>query len=74
MPMVGLRSAVFARRQSIRRMASLGKGGSLMRTQHNWLVAGGPALALATTVLVMATAPAGASAAGGHAAARAAAA
>jgi hypothetical protein len=30
-----------------------------MRTQHNWLAAGGLALALATTVLAMATAPAG---------------
>lgn len=29
-----------------------------MRTQHNWLVAGGLALALATTALAMATAPA----------------
>jgi len=45
-----------------------------MRTQHNWLVAGGPALALAATVPVMATAPAGVAAAGGHAAARVAAA
>jgi hypothetical protein len=74
MPMVGLRSAVFAGRQSMRRMASSGKGGSPMRTQHNWLVAGGPALALATTVPVMATASAGAAAACGHAAARVAAA
>ena len=30
-----------------------------MRTQHNWLAAGGLALALATTVLAMAPAPAG---------------
>jgi hypothetical protein len=29
-----------------------------MRTQHNWLVTGGLALALATTALAMATAPA----------------
>ena len=35
-----------------------------MRTQHNWLVAGGLALALATTVPTMAMAPAGAAAAG----------
>ena len=48
--MVGLRLAVFAGRQSMRCMAPSGKGGSLMRTHHNWLVAGGLALALATTV------------------------
>jgi len=30
-----------------------------MRTQHNWLVAGGVAPALATTVPVMTTAPSG---------------
>ena len=30
-----------------------------MRTQHNWLVAGGLALALATTVPAMTMAPAG---------------
>ena len=58
----------------MRRMAPSGKGGFLMRTLHNWLVAGGLALALATTVPVMAAAPAGAAAAGGHAAARVAAA
>jgi len=30
-----------------------------MRTQHNWLVAGGLVLALATTATATATAPAG---------------
>jgi beta-N-acetylhexosaminidase len=39
-----------------------------MRTRHNWLVAGGLALALAATVPAMATAPARAAAASGHAA------
>ena len=57
MRMAGLRSAVFAGRQSMRCMAPSGKGGSPMRTQHNWLVAGGLVLALATTAT--ATAPAG---------------
>jgi hypothetical protein len=47
MPMAGLRSVVFAGRQSMRRMAPSGKGGFLMRTLHSWLVAGGLGLALA---------------------------
>jgi hypothetical protein len=46
MPMAGLRPTVFAGRQSVRGMAPSGKGGFLMRTLHNWLVAGGPGLAL----------------------------
>jgi hypothetical protein len=56
MPMAGLRLAVFAGRQSV---APSGKGGSIMRTRHNWLVAGGLALALATTVQAVTMAPAG---------------